>query len=197
MVLTEILEIPLFLVLLGRLSVHEVVEALATLKKVVDATHDTEDTEREDPDTDNSDNAGLATNEPTEDTEECGNDVDNKDSARQLPRGDGGPERTVSTCDEDEPVLSEGNLKEEDLITNTEVLDDTTAHTLASTVGDILVREHGGEGNPGTNSQDDTEQNGHTPKLGKVPLHGGLAERSVVVRDSECGNVGENGNEHN
>ena len=64
---------------------HQVVEANAVLEEVVDTTHDAEDTEGENPDTDNSDDAGLASDEPTKDTEEGGDDIDNQDSARQLP----------------------------------------------------------------------------------------------------------------
>ncbi|CAF3594394.1 unnamed protein product [Fusarium graminearum] len=180
----EILEGSLLLVLLGRLAVHEVIEAGAALHEVVETTHDTEDTERENPDTDNSDNASLATNEPTEDTEEGGKDIDDQDSARQLPRGDGRPEGTVGTGDEDQPVLSKRDLEEENLIDLTEVLNDSAV---------LTVRQHGRKSDPGTDSQDNTEKNGHTPELGKIPLDRSLGEGSVVVGDSKGGNIGENG----
>jgi hypothetical protein len=88
-------------------------------------------------------------------------------------------------------------LKEEDLIADTEVLDDTTTDTLAGLVGEILVREHSGEGDPGTNSENAAEEDGHTPQLGKVPLHGRLAEGSVVVGNGQSSNISENGNEDN
>jgi hypothetical protein len=182
----EILEGSLLLVLLGRLSVHEVVKAGAALHEVVETTHDTEDTERENPDTDNSDNAGLATNEPTEDTEEGGKDIDDQDGAGKLPRGNGGPEGTVGTGDEDQPVLSKRDLEEENLVDLTEVLDNTTI---------LRVGVHGGKSDPGTDSQDDTEKNGHTPELGEVPLDGSLGEGCVVVGDSKGSNIGENGDE--
>jgi hypothetical protein len=78
--LTEIFKRSLFLVLLRRLSVHEVIEAYTVLKQVVNATHDAENTEGEDPDTDNGDNGGLTCiEEPTEQSEECCNNVDNQD----------------------------------------------------------------------------------------------------------------------
>ncbi|GKT86554.1 LOW QUALITY PROTEIN: hypothetical protein Ct61P_04404 [Colletotrichum tofieldiae] len=79
-----------------------------------------------------------------------------------------------------------GDLEEDDLIEVTEVLDDTT-------VGAVGV--HGGDSNPGTDSEDDTEENGHTPKLGQVPLDGALGEGGVVVGDGQGGDIGENGNE--
>ena len=78
--LTEIFQRPLFLVLLWRLAVHEVVETNAVLEKVVHTTQYAEDTEGEDPNTDNRDNGGLATDEPTEETEKGCNQIDDKDS---------------------------------------------------------------------------------------------------------------------
>jgi hypothetical protein len=167
--------------------VHQVVKSSAALHEVVETTHDAEDTERENPDTDNSDNAGLATNEPTEDTEKGGKDIDDQNGTRQLPRGDGGPERTVGTGDEDEPVLSERNLEEENLVDLTKVLNNTTV---------LGVCIHGGKGNPGTNSEDNTEKDGHTPELGEVPLDGSLRERSIVVSNGKSSNIGENSNEN-
>lgn len=167
---------------------HEVVESYAVLEDVVDTTHDAEDTEGEDPDTDNGHNGGLSTNEPTEDTEESGNDIDDENSAGELPRRNGGPERTVGTSDEDQPVLSQGDLKEDDLIETTKVLDDTTV---------LAVGVHGSDSDPGADSQDNTKQDGHSPELGQVPLDGRLAERSVVVGNSQGGDIGKNGNEDN
>ncbi|KAF3060281.1 hypothetical protein CFAM422_011359 [Trichoderma lentiforme] len=160
--------------------------ASASLEEVVETTHDGEDTEGENPDTNNSDNAGLLADEPTKDTEEGGNDVDNQDGTAELPRRNGRPERTVGTGDEDQPVLSEGDLKEDDLVDVTEVLDDTTV--LATSV-------HGGEGNPGTDGEDGSEENGHTPELGKVPLDGSLGVRGVIVGNGQGGDISENGNE--
>lgn len=165
---------------------HEVVETSRALHEVVETTHDAEDTEGEDPDTDNSDDGGVRADEPSEDTEEGGQDIDDENSAGQLPRGDGGPEGTVGTGDENQPVLSEGNLKEDDLIDVTEVLDDTTI---------LTTNVHSGESDPGTDSEDDTEENGHTPQLGKVPLDGSLGEGGVVVSDGKGGDIGENGDE--
>lgn len=166
---------------------HQVVKSSAALHEVVETTHDTEDTEGENPDTDDSDDAGLATDEPTEDTEEGGKDVDDQNGTRQLPRGDRGPEGAVGTGDEDEPVLSERNLKEENLVDLTKILDDTTI---------LRVGVHGSESNPGTNSKDNAEKDGHTPELGEVPLDGGLGEGSVVVSNGKSSNISEDSNEN-
>lgn len=93
----KVLEGALLLAALGRLAVHEVVEANTVLEHVVDTAHDAEDTEREDPDTDNGHDRGLAVLEPTEDGEESGDDVDNEDGTSQLPRGKRGPEGAIGT----------------------------------------------------------------------------------------------------
>ncbi|CAH0001869.1 unnamed protein product [Clonostachys byssicola] len=174
---------------LGRLAVHQVVETSASLHEVVETTHDGEDTEGVDPDTDNTSDVGavVRATEPTEDGEEGSEDVDDKDGTSQLPRRNGGPEGTVGTGDKDQPVLSKGDLEEDNLIDITVVLSDTTVVVTGS--------EHGGEGNPGTNGKDETEENRHTPELRKVPLDGGLGVRSVIVGNGQGGNIGEDGNE--
>src|SRR5690606_15215998 len=134
--------------------------ARAALHEVVEATHDGEDTEREDPDTDNTDDvdAVVVATEPTEDSEQSGNDVDHQDGTGQLPRGDGGPEGAVGTGDEDEPVLGERDLEEDNLVDVTTVLGDTAV--LATDV-------QGGQTDPGADSKDEAEQDGHTPELGQ------------------------------
>ncbi|CAH0059372.1 unnamed protein product [Clonostachys solani] len=174
---------------LGRLPVHQVVETSASLHEVVETTHDGEDTEGVDPDTDNTGDVGavVRATEPTEDGEEGSEDIDDEDGTGQLPRRNGGPEGTVGTGDEDQPVLSKGDLKEDNLIDITVVLSDTSVVVASS--------EHGGEGNPGTNGKDETEENGHTPELRKVPLDGSLGVRSVVVGNGQGSNIGEDGNE--
>lgn len=167
---------------------HEVVKASRALHEVVETTHDTEDTKGENPNTDDGDDGSLSTDEETEQTEEGCDDVDNKNGTCQLPRRNRGPERTVGTGDEDQPVLSEGNLQEENLIADTKVLDDTTVFTTS---------EHGSEGDPSTDGKDNTEQNGHSPEFGQVPLDRSLGVWGIVVGDGEGGDIGENGNEHN
>jgi hypothetical protein len=176
----------LLLVTLGRLAVHEVVEASAALHEVVKTTHDAEDTEGEDPDTDNTHNVSALADKPTEDSEESGQDIDNQDGAGELPRGKRRPEGAIGTGDEDQPVLSERDLEEDNFIDGTLVLSDTTV---------LTTDEHGSEGNPGTGSQDNTEKDGHTPKLGQVPLDGSLRVRSVVVGNGKSGDISEDGNE--
>ncbi|EPE08776.1 hypothetical protein F503_04363 [Ophiostoma piceae UAMH 11346] len=183
----EVLERALLLVALGALAVHQVVEANGVLEHVVDTSHDTENTEGEDPNTDNSDNGSLlAVHEETEQGEEGGQQIDDQDGTGQLPRGDGRPEGAVGTGDENQPVLSKGDLKEDDLIKLTEVLDDTTV---------LGVGVHGSDSDPGANSQNNTEQDGHTPELGQVPLDGSLGEGSVIVSNGQGSDISENGNE--
>jgi hypothetical protein len=183
----KVLQRALLLGALGGLAVHQVVKGSAALHEVVETTHDGEDAEREDPDTDDGNDAGLlVVLEPSEDTEQGGEDVDDQDGAGELPRRDRGPEGTVGTGDEDEPVLSEGDLQEQDLVDVTLVLDDTTV---------ARSDKHGGEGDPGTDSQDNTEQDGHTPELGQVPLDGGLRVGSIVVSNSQGSDISENGDE--
>jgi hypothetical protein len=107
----EVLQRALLLGALGRLAVHQVVESTVVLEDVVDTGADAEDAEGEDPDTDDGNDAGLlVVLEPTEDTEEGCDDVDGEDGTAELPRGDGRPEGTVGTGDEDEPVLRERDL---------------------------------------------------------------------------------------
>jgi len=89
--------------------------------------------------------------QPTKDTEEGSKNIDTKDSANQLPRWPG----LVTTSDEDEPVLSEGDLEEEHTLDGTEVVDHTT-------VGE----EERSTKNPGTKSEFDTENNGDDPDFG-------------------------------
>ncbi|TLS28806.1 hypothetical protein PpBr36_01840 [Pyricularia pennisetigena] len=185
--LTKVLERPLLLVALRGLAVHEVVKALAVLENVVKTAHDAEDTKGEYPDTDDGNDVGhLAADKPTPDGEARGDDVDNEDSTSELPRGDGRPEGTVGTGDEDQPVLSKGDLKEDDSVDLTVVLDDTTV---------LTVHIHGGDGDEGTDGQDNTEKDGHSPELGQVPLNGRLGVRSVVVGDGQGGNIGKDGDE--
>jgi hypothetical protein len=178
--------------------VHEVVEADAVLEKVVETTEDAEDTEREDVDTDNSDNGRVAADEPTEQAEEGGDQVDADNGASKLPRRNTAPEGSIGTGDEDEPILGERDFQEDNLVADTKVLDDTSIDALSDLkrAGRVAVREHGGEGNPSTNGKDNTEQNGHTPEPGKVPLDRSLREGSVVVGNGQSGDIGENGNEN-
>ncbi|GJD02139.1 hypothetical protein ColKHC_10964 [Colletotrichum higginsianum] len=166
---------------------HEIIEASTVLKEVVDTGADAEDAEGEDPDTNDSDNVRRAVLKPAPDGEAGGENVDNQNSSSQLPRGEGRPEGTVGTGDENEPVLSEGDLEEDNLVEVTVVLDDTA-------VG-AAVGVHGRNSDPSTDGEDDTEENGHTPKLGQVPLDGALREGGVVVGNGQRSNVGENGNE--
>jgi hypothetical protein len=166
--------------------VHEVIESARVLEEVVETAHDAEDTKGEDPDTDDGDDGRLSAHEPAKEREEGGEHIDDQDGAGQLPRRDRRPEGAVGTGDEDEPVLSERDLEEEDGVHPSEVLHDTAV---------LALGEHGGQGDPGADGKDDTEEHGHTPELGEVPLDGSLGEGRVIVGDGEGGDIGENGDE--
>jgi hypothetical protein len=120
--------------------------------------------------------------EPTEDTEQSGESIDSADGEDKLPRGEG----LTTAGDEDKPVLSKSDLEEEDLLDVTPVLDDTT-------VGHV----HGGADNPGSDGKQDTEDSGDDPDLGKLPLNGTLLGVSVVVGNSDSGQISEESDEDN
>lgn len=124
----------------------------------------------------------LAVTQPTEDTEEGGEDVDTKDGANQLPRW---PSLTT-TSDEDEPILSEGDLEEEHTLDGTEVVDHTT-----------VWKEERSTENPGTESKLNTENHGDDPDLWQLPLDRSLFEMSVVVSDGDGSQISEESQEHN
>lgn len=125
-------------VLASAVLATEVVEPGNLVEEVVDHGDDNRDTDRVSPDNDNGDNVDPAVSaevvgagwvglvktarQPTEQAEDGSHDIDTEDSSHELERRP----CLASTGDEDEPVLSEGNLEEEDLLDGTEVLDDTT-----------------------------------------------------------------------
>lgn len=120
--------------------------------------------------------------DPAEDTEKSGQDIDDEDGANQLPRGEG----LATTGNEDQPVLSQRDLEEENLLGRTEVLDDTTVGQEESTTD-----------NPGSGSEESTKDDGDDPDLGQLPLDGAGLEVSVIVSDGDGGNVSEQGDEDN
>lgn len=171
------------------------------VEEVVDDGDDDGNTDGVTPDNNDGDNVGVAVEglgelghrvvkgdlvrvagEPTEDTEEGSESIDCEDGEDELPRGEG----LTTTGDEDEPVLSEGDLKEDDLLNVTPALDDTT-------VGHI----HGGTDDPGSDGKQDTEYGGDDPNLGKLPLNGTLLRMGVVVSDSDGSQIGEESDEDN
>lgn len=169
------------------------------VEEVVDDGDDDGNTDGVAPDDNNGDDVGVAVEgldelrhgvvegnlvrvagEPTEDTEEGSEGIDGTDGDDELPRGEG----LTATGDEDEPVLSEGDLKEENLLNVTPVLHDTT-------VGNV----HGSTDDPGGEGKKHTENSGDDPDLGKLPLDGTLLGVSVVVGNSNGGQIGEEGDE--
>lgn len=126
-------------VLDGALLAAHLVEALPVGHQVVDDANDDDDSQRVQPDDDNGNNVDVAigaelgvgrggglqtlTSEPTETGKQRGEDIDTEDGADELPRGVG----LEATGDEDQPVLSESDLEEDDLLDTTVVLDETTS----------------------------------------------------------------------
>ncbi|TLD16715.1 uncharacterized protein PgNI_01314 [Pyricularia grisea] len=185
-------------VLGGALLAAEVVQALPAGHDVVDDTNDDDDGDGVDPDQDDGDNvdgavlrqvlgqgggdSGLAetTREPTETSEEGGEDVNTEDGADELPRREG----VEATGDEDEPVLSKGDLEEEDLLDAAVVLDDTA-----------VLEPHGTAEDPGAYGEQSTEDDGDDPDLGQLPLDGTALVVGVVVSDGDGGKISEQGQE--
>ena len=123
---------------------------------------------------------GLA--QPTEDTEEGSKDIDTENGTNQLPRWPG----LSTTSDEDEPVLSEGDLEEEHTLDGTKVVDHTT-----------VWKEERSTENPGTKGEFDTENDRDDPDFWQLPLDWSLFEMSVVVSDGNGGQISKEGKEHN
>lgn len=167
---------------------------------VVDDSNDNGNTNGVGPDDNNGDNVDIIVDgevrtsgvggvsvlpvrsQPAEDTEEGCQNIDDEDGNDQLPRGPG----LTTTGDEDQPVLSQSNLKEENLLGRTEVLDDTTVLEEESTTDD-----------PGSGSEQNTQDNGDDPDLRQLPLDGTGLEVSVIVGDGNGGKIGEKSDEDN
>lgn len=176
----------------------EVVEPGDLVEDEVDDGNEDGDTERVQPDNDDGDNVGPtivtllgkvdgvvelgSTRQPTEETEDGGHDVDTENGADELPRGPG----AATTGNEDEPVLSKGNLEEENLLDRAKVLDDTA-------VGQV----HGSTEDPGTEGKQDTEDDGDDPDLGQLPLDGTGLVVGIVVGDGDGSQISEQGKEDN
>jgi len=157
----EVLDSSSVLLWLSWSTVTQVVESFGFRHQVVSTTHDTEDTEGPDPDSDNGNDVSPVLRPPAEQGETGGDDINDKDGTTQLPRWNRGPERTIGSGDENQPVLSQRDLQEKDTVKTTKVLNNTT-----------LLNEHGSQSNPSTNSQNYTKDNGHTHNLGVFHLTG-------------------------
>lgn len=184
---------------LGTSLTTEVVQPGNVSEDSVDGGNNNGDTNRVGPDDDNSDNAGVAVSgeggrvsrvsdllvgrgQPAEDTEESSQDIDTEDGADELPGRIG----LATTGNEDQPVLSKSDLEEDDTLGVTEVLNDTT-----------IRHEHSTTDDPGTGSEQDSEDDGDDPDLGKLPFNGTLFVVSVIVSDSNGGQISEESNEDN
>lgn len=136
-------------VLAATVLATESVEPLNAVEQVVNDGDDDGNTDGVSPDNDNGDNVNPAVitepavdrgrvglvwcaGHPAEKREDGRESVDTQDSDDQLEGGEG----LAATGNEDQPVLSESNLKEEDGLNGTEVLDDTTVGQEKSTTND-------------------------------------------------------------
>ena len=177
----------------------QVVEPSPVAEQVVDDGDDNGDSDGVTPDNNNSDDVGVSvesedtllaldvdgvlnnvTGQPAEDTEEGGKNIDTEDGADQLPSW----KSLKTTGDEDEPVLGEGDLQEEDALDVTVELDEST-----------VWQEHGTTEDPGTESEESTENDGDDPDLWQLPLDWTLLEVSVIVGDGDSGQISEESDE--
>jgi len=184
----------------GALVASQVVEPGPLVEEIVDNRADDNDTDGVSPDDDGSDDAGVAvvgeelvvikriswlscsTSQPAEDTEEGCENIDTEDGADELP----GWPCVSTTSDEDEPIFSQGNFKEENALDSTEVVNDTS-----------VGKEHGTADDPGAESEHYTQNNGDDPDLGQLPLDGALFEVSIIVSYGNGGQISEQGKEDN
>ena len=177
----------------------KVVEPGPVAEQVVDDGDDDGDSDGVTPDNHNSDDIGVSvesedtllaldvdgvlhnvTGQPAEDTEEGGKNIDTEDGANQLPSW----KSLKTTGDEDEPVLGERDLQEEDTLDVTVDLDEST-----------VWQEHSTTENPGTESEESTENDGDDPDLWQLPLDWTLLEVSVIVSDGNSGQISEKSDE--
>jgi hypothetical protein len=89
-----------------------------------------------------------------------------------------------TTGDENEPVLSEGDLEEKNLLDVTVLLDETT-----------VGQEHGTVHDPGADSKQDSENNRDDPDLGELPFDRAGLVVGIVVGDSDGSQIGEKSEE--
>lgn len=175
----------------------ELVEPRDAVKEVVDDGNDDGNTDGVGPDKNDGDNVDPATllelgvvgrgvglvvsaGHPAEEGKDGSENIDTQDGDNQLEGG----ECLAATSDEDEPVLSKSNLKEEDGLDGTEVDNDTTVGQEKSTTDD-----------PGAKSKKETENDGDEPDLGQLPLDGALLRVSVVVGNGDGSQISEEGKE--
>lgn len=125
---------------LGALGTSEVVQPRELVHDVVGDGTDDDDTDGVSPDNADGDDGGTSVSgkkgvagdwvgwlsstvgQPSENAEEGRENIDTENGADELPRWPG----LSSTGDEDEPILSKGNLEEEHTLDGTKVVDHTT-----------------------------------------------------------------------
>lgn len=175
------------------------VEPWDAVKQVVDDGDDNGNTNGVSPDDNDGDNVSPAviteaavlggrvglvrsTRHPAKDGEDGSKSIDTQDGDDELERGEG----LAATGNENQPVLSKSNLEEEDRLDSTEVLDDTT-----------VGQEESATDNPGTESKQETENDGDEPDLGQLPFDGARLRVGVVVGNSDGGQISEERKEDN
>ncbi|KAF7571771.1 hypothetical protein PtrM4_092710 [Pyrenophora tritici-repentis] len=177
----------------------ESVEPLNAVKHVVDNGDDDGDTNGVSPDDDNGNNVDpavlaelgvvgrgvglvISARHPSEQGEDGGKSVDTENGNDELERG----ESLATTGNEDEPVLSEGDLEEENRLDSTKVLDDTTVGDEERTADD-----------PSAESKKETKDDGDEPNLGQLPFDRTLLRVGVVVGNGDGSQISEEGEEDN
>jgi hypothetical protein len=177
----------------------EGVEPWDGVEQVVDDGDDDRDTNGVSPDKDNGDNVDPAvitelavdggrvglvrsTGHPAEEGEDGSKSVDTQDGDDELERG----ESLAATGNKDQPVLSKSNLEEEDGLNGTEVDNDTT-----------VGKEESSTDDPGSESEQETKDDGDEPDLGQLPLDRAGLRVGVVVSDGDGGQISEEGKEDN
>ena len=108
--------------------------------------------------------------------------VDTEDGTDQLP----GWECLTATSHEDQPILSEGDFKEKDLLDVAKILDNTAIRQEQRTADD-----------PGSKRKQDTEGDGDDPDLGQLPFDRAGFEMSIIICNSDSCKIGEQSEEDN
>jgi len=175
----------------------EGVEPWDGVEQVVDDGDDDGHTNGVSPDEDNGDNVDPAvitelavegrgvglvrsTGHPAEEGEDGSEGIDTENSTDKLE----GWESLSATGNEDQPVLSKGNLKEEDGLDSTEVDNDTT-----------VGKEQSSADDPCSESKQETKDDGDQPNLGQLPLDGAGIGVGVVVGNSDGSQISEESKE--
>ena len=185
-------------ILLAAVLAAKVVERWDSVHEVVNDGDDNGDTDRVAPDDNDGDNinptvttlleAALwvgwevveVARQPAEETEQGCDDIDTEDGAHELPRW----KSLAATSDEDQPILSEGDFKEQDFLNVAKVLHNTA-----------VWQEESATNNPRCQCKQNAEHDRDDPNLGQLPFDRTCIRVCVIVSDSDGGKIGEEGDE--